>query len=372
MLSGRGTALARGLAGLLLAAGAAAPARAETIQAQVRMGERLRLLEVRTEGEAVMLPLLACGTLLGARARWHASTNRWEMRDDKTSAEGFLDEPLLLVNRQPILVKRPPRLLDGLPYLSLEVVQLLGRHGWNVEVTWNGEAQEIEVQPARLRQAAEAEAIRTVTVPQVAPGSRVVVLDAGHARREGARGYRGLTEGDLGLKLAAAVSASLAESGFTPVTLQGEGERMDPREAAGLANSLAAEFFVSFHASEYGGPGPAVWYWRLDNILDETGVSFDPFEPRGGWAHAARASEAESRAAADALVAGLRQGGIAASGPHPGPLAALEGLNCPGVVVSLDGFATLEGASLAIEASSITHLAGVIADTLRDQLGGRR
>ena len=164
----------------------------------------------------------------------------------------------------------------------------------------------------------------------------------------------------------------LAEDGFTPVTLQGENDKLDPREAAGLANALGAEFFVSFHASEYGGPGPVIWYWDISNILGKTGVSFKPFEPPGGWAHAAGDHKATAAAVARKLVDNLRASGMSADGPFPAPLVALEGVGCPGLVVSLDGFATLEGASIAIDPASIQLLAGVIADTLGEELGAPR
>lgn len=342
----------------------------DTVHATVRLGERLRLLELRIDGEAVLIPLLACGSLLGGKASWNPAAGTWELTGEKVAVKGFLDEPLLLVGGQPVLVKHPPRLIDGNPWLSLETVRMLGRHGWEVEVVWNEELKEMEVRAFQLQQAAETEATRSgLAVPEVPRGSRVIVLDTGHVRSAGARGYGGLTEGDLGLKIAAAVSASLAEDGFTPVILQGEKEELDPREAAGIANALGAEFFVSFHASEYGGPGPVVWYWGLANILGKTGVSFSPFEPGGGWAHAAGDHAAASEAASQKLVARLRTGGLSADGPFPAPLVALEGIGCPAVVVSLDGFATLEGASVAIESATIELLAGIVAETLREELG---
>jgi len=338
---------------------------AETIQATVRDGERLRLVELKREGGEILVPLLACGSLLGADARWYPATNQWEMKGKAAFAKGFLDEPLLFIEGQPVLVKHPPRLIAGLPYLSLETLRSLGQHGWEIDLVWHEAAQELEVKPAQLQQATVTERTRTLAVPKVPAGSRVIVLDAGHVRRAGARGLKGLTEGDLGLKLAAAVSATLAGEGLALVTLQGDGKELDPREAAGLANALKAEFFVSFHASEYGGPGPVVWYWGLSNLLGTTNVSFKPFESRGGWTRAAEAGALRALEVGTVLVQNLEESGIPADGPYPAPLVALEGLNCPAIAISIDGFGTPEGASLVGDDAAIQRLAGVIAATLR-------
>ncbi len=164
------------------------------------------------------------------------------------------------------------------------------------------------------------------------------------------------------------VSAALAGDSFEPVTLQGDGEELDPREAVSLANALRAELFISFHASEYGEPGPVVWYWDLHNLLGTTGVSFEPFESPGGWAHASLSSAPRALKIGRAMVESFKGAGVRVGGPFPAPLVALEGLNCPALAVSIGGFGTLAGANLVNNDATITRLAQAIAHTLRTEL----
>ena len=345
-----------------------APADADTVRVVAREGDRIRAVWIKRESGEILLPLLACGSLLGAEARWESATNRWEMLGKTAVARGYLDEPLLVISGQPVLVKNPPRLLEGVPYLSLETLRVLGRHGWEVEIEWNETAQELNVRPAQEQQAAVTEHARTpATPPQVPAGAHVIVLDTGHVRRAGARGLKGLTEGEVGTRLAAAISGYLGGSDLTPVTLQGDGEELDPREAASVANALQARLFLSIHCSEYGRKGIAVWCWGLSNLIG-TGIIFDPFGTLDGWTRSSQTGSPRAASLGRKIIHNLRSAGIEADGPYMIPLSAIEGLSCPAIAISVEGFGTPEGVQLVADEESLKKLAGVMADTLRAEV----
>ena len=353
---------AAALAGwLCLAAGV----RGDTVRAAVRQGDSVRNLQVRREGGELLLPLLACGPLLGADASWDPATNRWHLRSRAVTAGGFLDEPLLTLGGQPLLVRTPPRLIGGLPFLSLEAVRLLGRRGWDTDVAWNEAKKELVVQPAQTQADLGPEASRTraLTAPPVPLGARVIGLDPGHVHRSGAGGLRGLNEGDLGLALAQAVAATTIADGVAAILLQDGTTPLEPFEVASLANTLEARAFVSFHGSEHGDPGVAVWIWGLGN-MGGAGIAFDPFEPPGGWTGTAQAQVDRSVALARRIAAAIESAGIPTRGPLPAPLLALEGLACPAVVIEFEGLGTHEGAKLAMDEALRSRLAAAVAQAL--------
>jgi N-acetylmuramoyl-L-alanine amidase len=358
---------AAALAGWLCVAGGA---RGDTLRVVVRQGDAVRNLQVRREGGELLLPLLACGPLLGADARWDPATNRWWLRSRTVTAAGFLDEPLLTVGGQPLLVRTPPRLIGGLPFLSLEAVRLLGRRGWETDVAWNDAKKELIVQPAQAQADLGPEASRTRALkpPDVPPGARVIALDPGHVRHSGAAGLRGLNEGDLGLALAQAVAATTVADGVTAVLLQDGATPLEPFEVASLVNTLEARAFVSFHGSEHGDPGVAVWIWGLGN-MGGAGIAFDPFEPPGGWTSAAQSQTVRSVALARRVAAAIEAAGVPVRGPLPAPLLALEGLACPAVVIEFEGLGTHEGAKLAADAALRDRLAAAVAKVLSAEAG---
>lgn len=346
---------------------AAQVASAEAIRAVVTSGDLIRAIQLRREGGDLLVPLLACGPLLGADARWIQSTNQWELRGKNIRARGYLDEPLLFVGGQPLMVKAPPRLVGRIPYCSLEALQLLGRHGWDTDISWDEAGKRLVVKPAQLQTAEPGTRAHVLNIPVVPAGTRILALDAGHARREGGRGLHGLTEGDLGLRLAQAVSATLDAPGVTAVILEDGDEALDPREVSGMANALPADLFVCFHASEYGDPGVAVWIWGETNLVG-SGITYEPFEPAGGWTRAAAASAVRSAGMARRLVRGFDSAQIAARGPLAMPLAGLEGLNCPAVALDLEGLATAGGAALVQDDPAVQRLAAAVAAALRAEL----
>lgn len=339
---------------------------AGSLRLVVRDGNRVRAIMARKEGDELMLPLLACGSILEADARWNKPTNRWEIRSSAVMARGFLDEPLLTIGGQPVLVKNPPRLLGGEAYLSLETLRTLGRHGCDIEIEWNEQAGELTIRPAQLQQVSAAERTRKVAIPAVTPGRHVIVLDAGHGRHGGARGIHGLTEGEIGMSLATAVSSTLSPEEYSPVILQGDGEELDPREAASVANSVGAEVFISFHASEYGKPGIGVWCWGLSNLLN-TAVTFDPFGDADGWTRSSGTAAGRSASFGRRLVRSLTQAGVPVSGPWGLPLTALEGVACPAIVVSIEDFSAQEGASLVTDPGILARMAYAIAVAVRGE-----
>lgn len=323
---------------------------------------------MRREGEALLVPLFAGGALLGAQTRWDPETNQWSLRSRTAHARGFLDEPMLLVSGQPFLLQHAPRLIGKTPWLSLEALRLLGRHGWDAEVVWDEAGRLLSVQPAQSPVDAGGPATRVLTIPVVPAGRRPVVFDPGHDRRAGVRGARGLHEGDAGLKLAQAAAATLLTEVLAPILLHDGSGPLDSREVAGLANALPAEVFVGFHASERGDPGIAVWSWSQQNIAG-TGISWEPFEPPGGWARAAQSAEAKSAALARAIVESLAAAGIPARGPLTAPLTALEGLDAPAVIIELAGFGSGEGAALAADDDPASRIALAVARAVRAHLG---
>jgi len=342
-------------------------ARAEAIRAVVTSGDLIRAIQLRRDAGDLLVPLLACGPLLGADARWIQSTNQWELRGKNVRSRGYLDEPLLFVGGQPLMVKAPPRLIGRIPYFSLEALQLLGRHGWDTDVSWDEAAKRLVVKPAQLQTAEPGAHAHALTIPPVPAGGRVVALDAGHPRREGGRGLHALTEGDLGLRLAQAVSATLNAPGVTAVILEDGEESLDPREVAGLANALPADLFVGFHASEFGDPGVALWIWGEINLLG-SGMTYEPFEPAGGWTRAGSAAAARSAGVARRLTREFETARIAVRGPLAMPLAGLEGLNCPAVALDVEGLATGDGAALVEDDAAIQRLAAAVAAALRAEL----
>jgi N-acetylmuramoyl-L-alanine amidase len=341
---------------------------ASSVRLVVRDGNRIRAVMARKEGDELMVPLLACGSILEADARWNPRTNRWEMNSAAVNARGFLDEPLLMIGGQPVLVKNPPRLLGGTPYLSLETLRTLGRHGCDIEVEWNESAGELTIRPAQALQVSAAERTRKIAVPVVAPGRHVIVLDAGHERRAGARGSRGITEGEIGMALATAVSATLSPDEFAAIIMQGDGEGLDPREVASVANSAGAEIFISFHASEYGSPGIGIWCWGLSNLIG-TAVTFDPFGAADGWVRSSSAAAARSAAFGRRLIKSLTQAELPVSGPWGLPLTALEGTGCPAIVVTIEGISAPEGTRLVTEEGTLARLAAAIATAVRGEIG---
>jgi len=362
--------LAAGAALLAAWLGVAAVGRAETLKVVVRQGDAARNIQLRKEGGEVFLPLLACGPLLGADARWDPATNRWWLRSRTVTAAGFLDEPLLTIGGQPLLVRTPPRLIGGLPYLSLESVRLLGRRGWETDVAWDEAKRELAVRPAQAQAEGglEAARARTLNVPSVPAGARVIALDPGHVRRQGANGLRGLTEGDLGLALAQAVAATAVADGVATILLQDGSEPLEPFEVASLANTIGARSLVSFHGSRFGDPGITVWIWGLGNMAG-AGIAFDAFEPPGGWTSAAQSEADRSLALARKLLAAAESAGIPARGPLPAPLLALEGLACPAVAIDFEGLGTPEGARIASDESLRAGLAAALARALLADLG---
>jgi N-acetylmuramoyl-L-alanine amidase len=352
---------------LLLTLLPAVAARAESIRAVVTSGDMVRAIQLRRDGGNLLVPLLACGPLLGAEARWVQATNQWSLKGNNVIARGYLDEPLLFIGGQPLLVKSPPRLISGAPFLSLEALQLLGRHGWDTDILWDEAGRKLVIKPAQLQSVDANGPTHALTIPPVPPGARVLALDAGHERHEGAHGMHGMTEGDLGLRLAQAVAATLNAEGVAVVILQDGDEPLEPREVAGLANALPADLFVSFHGSEYGDPGAVVWTWGAANLLG-SGIAFEPFEPAGGWAHASAALAGRSNADARRLVHALAAANIPARGPFGLPLNALEGLNCPGVLIDLEGLGTPAGSVLVADDQAVERLAAALAAALRASL----
>ena len=368
MLLGSRRRLAAAAGTMACVLGIPAGTQADTIKATLRQGETIRSLQLRREGGEILLPLLACGPLLGADARWDPATNRWWLRNRTATAAGFLDEPLLIVDGRPFLVRTPPRLISRLPYLSLEAVRLLGRRGWETDVIWDEAKKELVVRPAQADAGGEAAPTRTLKTPPVPPGSRVIALDPGHARHAGAVGLHGLNEGDLGLALAQAVAGTTVVEGVAVVLLQDGTDALEPFEVASLANALQPEAFVGFHASESGEPGVAVWVWGLSN-MGGAGIAFDPFEPPGGWSHAAQAQEDRSGALAKRIAQALGDAQVPVRGPWPAPLLALEGLTCPAVVIEFEGLGTAEGARLASDEGMRARIAAAVSAALAPDTG---
>jgi len=343
------------------------PAFGGGVRALVRLADQVRAIQLQVEDGEVHVPLFACGPILGGEARWDRLTNKWEMRGRQVLARGFLDEPLVYVGGQPLLVRKPPRLIDGAPYLSVEVLRVLGRHGWETDVVWDEAARELVVKAAQQESAAPTRT-RRIAVPIVAAGGRVLILDAGHPRGAGTRGARGTTEGDLGLALAAAVSATMVLiEGATPVVIQGEEGGLEPAEAAGLANALQASAYVGFHGSRYGTPGVAVWVYGIANVAG-TGIAYDPFEPGQGWAMTAVARSARSGALARRIMRALAEAGIPATGPLQAPLIHLEGIECPAVLVEFEGLASPVGISLALDPEVQARFASAMATALAPEV----
>ena len=328
---------------------------AETIRATTHAEGQTRTVQVIREGGDIFIPVFACGALLGADTRWDKATNRWEMRGKSAQAQGFLDEPLLTVSGQPFIVRVPPRLINSIPYLSIEALRLLGRHGWDTDVTWEAVTKEIFVRPAQAAAVGLAPRARTIAVPAIPDGARAIALDPGHSRQAGAQGIRGTTEGDMGLRFCTALSATLAALDEAGVILRGEADDLTQAETASLANAIRADIMVSFHGSVFGTAGVAVWYWGMANI-GGTGINFAPFEPPGGWVQAAGPAAPRSAALARRIVKALKDAGIPARGPFAAPLAALEGVTCPAVVLDFEGLSTAEGAALVNHAESIEQV----------------
>lgn len=345
-------------------------ASAEIIRATTHAEGQTRLVQVVREDGDLFIPLFACGALLGADTRWDKSTNRWEMRGQPALAQGFLDEPLLTVSGQPFIVRIPPRLINSTPYLSIEALRLLGRHGWETDINWEESTKEIFVRPAQAVAASLAPRARSIAIPPVPAGARVIALDPGHSRQSGAQGIRGTTEGDMGLRFCTALSATLATFNETAVILRGEAEDLTPAETASLSNAIHADIMVSFHGSLFGTAGVSVWYWGTGNIA-ETGINFAPFEPSGGWVQAATNASARSAALARKIVRLLKKAGIPVNGPYAAPLAALEGVTCPAVVLDFQGLSTSGGAAIVNRSESMEQITSAILPSLLLEAGPR-
>jgi len=353
----------------VLAILASPPTRAEVIHATADADGQARLVQIVREGDNIFIPLFACGSLLAVEARWNQSTNQWELRGKNIMAQGFLDEPLVSVSGQPFIVRVPPRLIERSPYLSLEVMRLLGRHGWETDVAWEPSTKELFIRPAQAQPTALSPRGRTLALPTVPEGNRIIGLDPGHPRQAGIQASRGGTEGDFGLRICTALSATLAILGGAPVVLRGEGDDLTPAEVASLANAVRSDFMVSLHGSYHGSPGITVWCWGLQNMVG-SGINFIPFEPPGGWTQAALASSVKSSALARKLVKSLNADGIPVRGPFAAPLACLEGVVCPAVVLDFEGLSTAEGASLVNNEQRVNDIAAAAARVLMAGEGG--
>ena len=344
---------------------------AEVIRATTHAEGQTRTVQIIRDGDDLFIPVFACGSLLGADTRWNKSTNHWEMRGKTALAQGFLDEPLLTISGQPFIVRIPPRLINSVPYLSIEALRLLGRHGWETDITWEASTKEIFVRPAQAAEAGIVPRARTVAIPEVPAGTGVIALDPGHSRQSGVQGIRGTLEGELGLRFCTALSTTLAAFNETGVILRGETEDLSPAETASIANAVKADVMVSFHGSVSGPAGVAVWYWGLAN-MGGTGITFAPFEPAGGWVQAAVPASVKSAALARKIIKALKEAGIPARGPFAAPLASLEGVTCPAVVIDFEGLSTSEGAALVTRQESIDHFAETILRLLLAEAGPRQ
>ncbi len=356
----------------MLLAFQASRARAEQVRVIVRQGEQIRALLIQKEGESFLVPMFACEALLEAETVWDRATNRWRMTRDNVTARGFLDEPLFFVSGKPLLVKNPPRLIDGAPYISMEALRILARHAWGAEIVWDEGIKELSVREALAAPVDAAQRVRAITVPDVPPGKRVVVLDPGHPRHGGARITGGMAEGDAGLQLAKALGATISEiSDFYPVILQNEEQDLDPTETASLANALQAEAFISFHLSAYGTAAASIWCWWTDNIM-QTGVDFRPFEQPGGetagWTTVASQHSDRSLRIARGIIANAQSVSLPMTGPNLAPLLCLEGLNCPAVAVDIQGAGTPAGISFLQDEEAIAPLAAAISRALVEHL----
>ena len=339
---------------------------AEIIRATTHAEGQTRTVQVVRDGDDLFIPVFACGALLGADTRWNKSTNHWEMRGKTSQAQGFLDEPLLTISGQPFIVRVPPRLINSIPYLSIEALRLLGRQGWETDITWEASTKEIFVRPAQAAAVGQAIRARTIAIPSVPDNARVIALDPGHSRQSGAQGIRGTSEGDLGLRFCTALSTTLAALNETSVILRGESDDLTAAETASLANAIRADLMVSFHGSVFGTAGISVWYWGISNI-GGTGINFAPFEPAGGWVQAANPASARSAILARKIIKALKEAGIPVRGPFAAPLASLEGVTCPAVVLDFQGLSTPEGAGLVNRTESIELITlGILHSILSD------
>ena len=342
-------------------------ASAEVIRATTHVEGQTRTVQAVREGDDLFVPLFACGALLGADTRWDKSTNRWEMRGKPAQAQGFLDEPLITISGQPFIVRIPPRLINSTPYISIEALRILGRHGWETDISWEETSKEIFVRPAQAAAIGIAPRARTVSIPSIPDNARVIALDPGHSRQAGAQGIRGTIEGDMGLRLCTVLSTTLATLNEAGVILRGEADDLTQAETASLANTIRADAMISFHGSVFGTAGVSVWYWGFTNI-GGTGINFSPFEPPGGWVQAAVPPAIRSAALARKVIKSLKEAGIPARGPFAAPLASLEGVTCPAVILDFQGLSTPEGAALvnrpeSIEQVSLAILRSVLAET---------
>ena len=80
-----------------------------------------------------------------------------------------------------------------------------------------------------------------------------IVLDAGHGGEDPGAVYKDRKEKDDNLKLTLAVGKILEENGVDVVYTRTTDIYQSPFEKAKAANEAGADFFISFHRTEYPG-----------------------------------------------------------------------------------------------------------------------
>lgn len=151
----------------------------------------------------------------------------------------------------------------------------------------------------------------------------LVVIDPGHnTNSPGLTAPSGLKENDLVMELAHRISGNLAKSCRTLLT-QTAGQPAPVSERAAIANQEKADLFLSLHLHGTRTQQPLIYYFNRPEIA---GTS--------NWQTRAAAHSKASRQLAEAAARSYKND-TPRTRPIilPGPMAPLEGIGMPGILV---------------------------------------
>jgi len=184
------------------------------------------------------------------------------------------------------------------------------------------------------------EGAKSVQTP--ADDYKIIIIDPGHGGQDpGARTLGGQTEKQATLEMARILRRQFA-GGFQVLLSRDNDETLTSMERSGRANQARGDLFISLHirGGFAQGPGDTLALFHPPVKADTPGVQpLDP-NPSNGltpWFDAQRPHQPESRRLAQALAqqlaADLPQWTVQMQGA---PLAVLEGLDMPGVLLEAD------------------------------------
>lgn len=108
-----------------------------------------------------------------------------------------------------------------------------------------------------------------------AGGYLVVVLDPGHGGSDSGATYNGLLEKDVNLRVASVCKAELEQyAGVKVYMTRYDDTYVGLEERVNIAQSLAADVFISIHMNSGGGNGVEVWYPNANYRPDISDIGY--------------------------------------------------------------------------------------------------